>query len=501
MTFSFKIGGKEFSFGTKSLSPPAQSFLNGTDVDDAGRGAVMSTPYAQSAWVYCAVSILAQTVAQIPFRISRVAGGRAKKVRALRGSGDPRHLAFSRKALGEDIVDCGDVVDLFNQPHPTMDAQTFFEMLVSWMMLRGEFFVLPLDAADQPVDLSERNPRVQRLLTLNPEMFWHVVQGFDLVAWRYTGSPLMSPLPSEMLVPSEVVVSKLPNPYLFWRGLSPLTTAMPAAQTDFAGAQYLKGLWLNNADTGVIVTTDQILADDQRRAIESALRERKRKAGTPDRPLFLFGGAKVEKPTLSMLDMQFIATRDFLRQEIFAIFKVPQTLAGFTADLNDGGAGGSLDAQKASFIESTIGGLCARIETAFARVVKTFGDDLVGWFDIDSLPIMQAARRARWDTGSKMFAMGVPINDVNENLDLGLPEYPWGGKSFLPFNLQEVSADGLANAALPSETAPADGGQMPMDETGDAAKAFGVMGRILGEGRQSETSNIEHSTFNIEHRS
>ena len=386
MKFALTIGGKEFSFGAKSLSPSSQAFLNGTDIDDAGRGAVMYTPYAQSAWVYCAVSILAQSVAQIPFRISRVSGGKAKKVRSLRGSSDPAHRNLCRRALGEDILDSGDVVDLFARPHPSMDAQMFFEMLVTWLCLRGEFFVLPLDLADEPVDLSDRQPRIKRLLTLNPEMFWHVVQGFDLVAWRYTGSPLMSPLPSIYLNPSEVIQSKLPNPYLYWRGLSPLTVALTPAQTDFAGEQFQKGLWLNNADTGVIVTTDQILQDDQRRAIESALRERKRKAGTPDRPLFLFGGAKIEKPTLSMMDMQFLETRKFLRQEIFAILKVPETLAGFTADLNDGGAGGSLDAQKASFIESTISSLCGRIEVAFADVVASFDPNFVGWFDIDSLP-------------------------------------------------------------------------------------------------------------------
>jgi hypothetical protein len=282
------------------------------------------------------------------------------------------------------------------------------------------------------------------------------------VAWRYTGSPLMSPLSSQYLSPTEVIQSKLPNPYLYWRGLSPLTVAMAPAQTDFAGEQFQKGLWLNNADTGVVVTTDQLLADDQRRAIESALRERKRKAGTPDRPLFLFGGAKVEKPTLSMMDMQFLETRKFLRQEIFAILKVPETLAGFTADLNDGGAGGSLDAQKASFIESTVGSLCGRIESALARVVETFGDDLVGWFDVDSLPIMQAARRDRWETAAKMFGMGVPMEDINTKLDLGLADQPWYKKGFLPFNLQDAAQAGATD--LPSE---APEGDLTTDDTDD----------------------------------
>lgn len=488
MNLSLKIGSREFSLGLgKSLSPTTQAFVNGTDIDDAGRGALMVTPYAQSAWVYCAVSILAQSVAQIPFRISRVSGGKAKKVRSLRTSADPSHRKLCRRALGEDILESGDVVDLFNRPHPTMDRQMFFEMLVTWLSLRGEFFVLPLDLADQPVDLSERTPRVKRLLTLPPEMFWHVVQGFDLTAWRYTGAPLQSPLPSEMLLPTEVVHSKLPNPYLYWRGLSPVTVALAPAQTDFAGEQFQKGLWLNNADTGVIVTTEQQATPEQQAQILSALRQRKRKAGTPDAPLFLFGGAKIEKPTLSMMDMQYLETRKFLRQEIFAILKVPETMAGFTSDLNDGGAGGSLDAQKASFIESTVGSLCGRLEDAFARIVATFGDDLVGWFDIDSLPIMQAARRARWDTGTKMFAMGVPINDVNTNLDLGLPEYVWGNKSFLPFNLQEVGA--------PTD-APAEDEADPAPDADDAEKSNPIarLGKFLARLKAAEVQQRKPDT-------
>ncbi len=495
MKFSLKIGNKEFSFGAKSLSPSSQAFLNGTDIDGSGRGALLYTPYAQSAWVYCAVSILAQSVAQIPFRISRVSGGNDQRVRSLRGSSDPRHLAFGRKALNEDIITSGDVVDLFRQPHPTMDGQMFFEMLVTWLSLRGEFFCLPMDTADQPVDLSGRAPKVKRLLTLNPDMFWHIVQGFELTGWRYTGSMLMSPIPSEFVLPTEVIHSKLPNPYLYWRGMSPLTVAMDPVQTDFAGEQFQKGLWLNNADTGVIVTTDQILADDQREAIKSALRERKRKAGTADLPLFLFGGAKVEKPSLSMMDMQFLETRKFLRQEIFAILKVPETLAGFTQDLNDGGAGGSLDAQKASFIESTIGSLCHRIEAALAAVVQTFDPNLVGWFDMDSLPIMQAARRARWDTGSKMFAMGVPVEDINTNLDLGLPAKPWYKNGYLPFNLQIA---GEPSEPLPSEE-PADSATV---NTEDAEKSnpFARIKKLLAGIKAAPDSSLvtRHPSLDVE---
>ncbi|MGA2788670.1 MAG: phage portal protein, partial [Verrucomicrobiota bacterium] len=133
-----------------------------------------------------------------------------------------------------------------------------------------------------------------------------------------------------MLLPSEAIHSRQPNPYLYWRGMGPLNVAMVAAGADYAAAQYAKGYWLNNADTGVIVTTEQQTDPAQRAAILAALRERKRAAGTADRPLFLWGGAKVEKPQLSGMEQQFIANREMNRQEIGAIYKVPESIMGFS---------------------------------------------------------------------------------------------------------------------------------------------------------------------------
>lgn len=455
MKLEFSIGTRTFSLGAqKSVSPAMAAFARGDDVMDGG-GASLVHPYAQSAWVYIAASRLAEKVSSIPFRISRLDEAGARRVRAFRGSSDPRQRGHCRRALGENIVEHGDVVDLFNRPHPTMNRQLFWEMVVTWNCLRGEFFIVPLDSADQPVDLATRAPRIDRLLTLPTELFWQVVSGYDLTAWRYTGTPLLTPLPSEILLPSEVIHGRTPNPYLYWRGMSPLFVALVAAGSDFAAAKYAQGYWLNNADTGVIVTTESLPDEAQRKAIEAALRERKRKAGTADRPLFLWGGAKVEKPTLSGMETQFIENRRMNRQEIGAIFKVPESVMGFSADKSSAlsGGGAAIDAEQLQFVESAVAPLCAHLEASIEPIVTSFGPGLVGWFDLESLPVMQATRRARLDTAIKAFNIGVPLNDANQVYDLGFPEYEWGNKSFLPFNLQEI---GATAPELPGEELPAD---------------------------------------------
>ena len=101
-----------------------------------------------------------------------------------------------------------------------------------------------------------------------------------------------------------------------------------------------------------------------------------------------------------------------------------------------------------NFIENSITPLCPRLEAALEPVVRSFGTDLVGWFDMDSLPILQQARRDRVDTGVKLFALGYPANAINRSLDLGLPHLGWGDKGYLPFSLQEAGS-GVEQAPSP----------------------------------------------------
>ena len=435
MKFSLNIGDREFGLvlGQKTgLSQLAQAFITGND-GEGGGGAQLTSAYQQSTWVYACVAAIAQQVAQIPFRFSRV-----DKQSGRGSSGASPHRGASvrasrRRAMGETIVETGPVVELFDRPHPQLSKFQFWELLITWLQLRGEFFAVPMDNA---FGLGVKRPSM--MAVLSPDQFREVINQNMLAGWRYTGSGQQSPAPTMDLLPEEVVTDRLANPFDFWRGLSPLTVARLAAQSDYASAQFEKGLMLNNADTGVIVTTDQQVDEAQRSAILAALKDRKRKAGTADRPLFMWGGAKIEKPTLSSADMQFLENRKFKRQEICAVFKTPQEILGLNEDANRS-VGESV---RLNWIENCIAPMCERIEAAIDPFIKQQDRGLWGWFDIEALPIMQAARRERYAGAVQAFGMGVPIDECGEIFDLGLPDdLPHAGKSYLPFSLQEVGAE------------------------------------------------------------
>src|SRR5438552_10931996 len=66
--------GPDYQLSTPQLSTRTfdrAAWLRGEDLDE-NDGAKLLSPYSQSAWVYIAVSVLAETVGQVPFRIARM---------------------------------------------------------------------------------------------------------------------------------------------------------------------------------------------------------------------------------------------------------------------------------------------------------------------------------------------------------------------------------------------------------------------------------------------
>src|SRR5688572_16771226 len=301
------VNRKSHIVNATTKSAWSQAWLAGRE-DTLPGHSLLTSAYQQSSWVYACITTLAESVSAIPFRF-------------VDKNGNPDTSAFSLQLSA-----------LFDQPHPQLDRFQFWELIVIWLCLRGEAFIYPVSA---PSIHSSKNPSIQHLLVLCPDHLHEIVRNGELIGWRYTAPSSIYHSPSSsVFLPEELIHIKKPNPFNFWRGLSPLTIAWLSAQTDYAAAQFMKGLMFNNADTGLIVTTDAQLSPEQREVIEAALRNRKRSAGTPDKPVFIGGGVKIEKPSISAVDLQFLENRKFNRQEICAIFKVPQELIGFTEDAN-----------------------------------------------------------------------------------------------------------------------------------------------------------------------
>lgn len=440
-----KPPGRIRSFLLRTLGFNPTSWLRG-DTDTGTGGAELGDIYSQSEIVYACVQALADGICSLPFRLYGAAGARTASAR------------IRRRQMSSDDLDSGPAVDLFDRPHPQLSRFDFWELLVAWIHLRGSAFVVALDAEDRVMRIHERGMQKDRpssLVILPASALTKIVAGGRIAGWNYW-APTESPIGSIALLPEELLQIRLPGLSGYTDGLAPGMIAQVAAQGDYAAAQFMRGLMLNNADQGVIVSTEQWLTEAQRNQVLSALRERKRKAGTADRPLLLGGGLKVEKPTISNVDLQYIGNRDFNRRQICAVFRVPESILGFTADANRSVG----IEQRANFIQFRVGPLAERLAAAVRPIVQMFDPGLDCYFDLDDSPAMQEVRRTRFAAARAAMEMGVPLNDLNTSFDLGLPEYAWGHRAYIPFGLQEVGADDAAPAPVPvtDEKDSADGG-------------------------------------------
>jgi hypothetical protein len=100
-----------------------------------------------------------------------------------------------------------------------------------------------------------------------------------------------------------------------------------------------------------------------------------------------------------------------------------------------------MSGSRLNFIENRVAPLCARLEAEEQLLVKSIDPTATGWFDLDSLPILQDARRTRLTTAKTAFDMGVPFNELNRVLDLGFKPTPWGNKGHLPNNIHDIAED------------------------------------------------------------
>jgi phage portal protein BeeE len=116
-------------------------FLQGLDL-----GATSCTnPFAQVAFVYRAVTAIAEQVATVPFR-------------------------FAARAEGRDRITEGRLREFYERPHPELSGFQYWELRTMWLLLRGECVRIPV------WENHRGKLRLDRILMLDPAQFRHQVR-------------------------------------------------------------------------------------------------------------------------------------------------------------------------------------------------------------------------------------------------------------------------------------------------------------------------------------
>lgn len=365
---------------------------------DGGVRSAMSKPYKESVWVMAAINLVTQPIKAVGLKFYR---------------GD---VELSHPAL----------TGFLNRPAVGLSYGEFIDATAGWWKLSGEFFWLLDDT------WLSRSARKSPLIVARPDAMKPVKSGEEVIAWEWTANSRQR----ATLLPEQVIHCKRWNPYNPHRGLGELEAAILAASTDRAAGQFAHDTFANSGDQGdYIIAKNGMPSDPQREQIIASIRQQKLARSRGEfRPVLLSGDFEIKNPGITAPDAAFVANRVQNRHEVFAAFGVPLSMADVQASYSIGSA---------SDWFRLIFGTCMPLGKTIAGAVSLVAARLAGAevdaeFDWDEHPTVQAIRSERVDTAVKLANLGMPMREVNDYLDMGLPEFPGWDVGHLPFSVSPV---------------------------------------------------------------
>ena len=404
------------------------------DAEDAGINVRrVKDPMEQHAWVNTAVDFRARNLARCDFKIMS----------------------------GETEVTQGPEFELFRDVNPYMSKYELWEATETWRMIRGEaIWVLTgkdqsrLGAADIPAEIQVADPNRFKVVLDKKEtriMRWV----FIIDEATQQGIPFSN---------REIIQFKFYNKWNKWRGVNYWIAQLESIEQDVEANISNTQLIKNKSIPPGILSSEQVITADA--ANEMAERwEKQHKGAAKTGKIGIIGrGAKYQPISMSHADMQYMEMKKWNRITILAKAGVPPVLVS-VKDESTPMSGTDTKEQQMIFWNQTMLPEKKAIEDKLRTdFFDRFGLSTTGEFDTENISELQEDYDKKVDKASKLFAIGIPLNDINEKLELGFSEYEWGDVGFRPMSMKPMTAeDGEPQEPpIPPPIPPADDDEEPV---------------------------------------
>jgi len=479
-----------------TIEQAGKLFRRGLDI---GSGSPMGGPsdvYRQALWVYRPVTVIAMTGGGVPLRLSRgqAAGtrqvGRFKHLRQGLASGRAAPIRGEKaatKAREGDLVEGGPLWDLLTRPEPNETWSRLMRRTLALMLLPPGRCLWHLD------EMVGRRP--QRIRVVAGSWTRPLTAGGhpdgELLGWE-----VRTPWGHRYsLALDEVVCWASLNPYRPHEGLSPAEPAALAIVSDYNASTYNAAMFANSAEPGGALKTQAAFNPDLDEQLRMAWRERHGGPARAKSPAVLWGGMEWQSIASTMADMQFDQGKRMARTEEVAAFGVSEVVAGFYSDANYGFA----EQGREQFWQDTMMPLLDEFADGLqVHLVPRFEGGLDLWFDMEDVPIIQKMRLARIESVIPLAREGVPMGDLNDLYDLGLPDRPWYKTGFISAGMLPASEAASATATNPADEGPANNENLTA-ENAEGAEKKAVRLRLSREDAPSEKDGAS-STESLKRR-
>ncbi len=417
------------SIGTGDFTQGVPAFWFARSLE-YGSAENLYTPYADSSWVRSAIQKISQPISSCEILFTKPSG---TKVRGRGRGGALKQLSTSRGIIyrsQDELLDLPQISAWLKEPVRDLTYQDFVEASIGWLNMSECFWVMD-DAIRLPFPTATQNPPAP-IRVARPDRMRPTVEDGEIIGWTFTapGGKTLK------LATDQVVRLRGWNPYDEFRGLGNYRAAHIAAEADWLAGKFSRNLMANNGDTSRIISVKGGQPTDAQRAqlIQEFKARREASLRGQSRDVVVGGEVELHNAELASVDPAFISQRLENRHEIYIAFGVPPSMADIKASYSIGSASDMFQLLINTCIP-TGAKFCGALEKL---IYKLTGERVEAGLNWDEHPCMQEVRKERLDSIAKLASQGMPMEQINEYLALGLVQYPGWEVGYLPINVTPV---------------------------------------------------------------
>jgi len=346
--------------------------------------------YYANAWVYACANIRANSLATAQWIVEEWKGGEWVENKDHR------------------------IYDLIDRPNMRMSFTDLLKMSLLHRDLGGNSYWLKVRAGS----------RVIELWPLSPDKVKPIIKDMILTGYEYN----FKTYPIE-----DIIHMRHLDPSSIYNGAPILKSIARTVDTDREAENWQKVSMQNRGVPDGMLKINGHVDEVQRDKLKDYLK--KAWTGVRNSRLPFIGSSNMEWQPFAQTpaELDFINSRQFNREGICAAFAVPMPMVG---DYNKATLANIETARKIFWLDTMVPLLEITEGELNAQLVQPdYGTNVRIRYDLTNIDALQENRKDKIEAARGLWAMGVPFNQINAHLELGLDEIEGGDVGYIPSGL------------------------------------------------------------------
>lgn len=360
--------------------------------------------YRKSVWLYAAIRLRADNISSVPWVVE-----------------------VKRAGEWEQAQD-HPLIDLLARPNPEQDWPSMMKRAIYWLDLTGDaWFTKVRNGAGKTWHVWSCLPETMEVKTGRDRLVY---------AWEYHKGTKSETIPAE-----DVIHLMYSSPDSVYYGLAPLQSASKSVDVDMEAANFQKVTLQNHGmPPGFFKGTDD-LTQEQYEQHNKYISEHT--GPEHSRIPWVMGGFEYQSMGNTPHELDFILSRKETVKEILSAYCVPCPMVGIYD--NTGGLNSEIikTARQIFWREGLIPVLREIEGQLNLQLAYEYGPDVRITYDLTNIEALEEDQGAKIERARSLWGMGVPLEQINTVLELGLDtdEIEGADVGYLPSGLLPANFD------------------------------------------------------------